>query len=197
MIKPMHITRRARTPASGDVVLVEGAGWLSSAIRHMTTEPGEGPTRFSHVAMVLAPPIMGTRNVFTSTLIEALAGGVKVRELEAYIGKRYEVWRHYDGDLAGRAAVHALQREGQRYGYTKLALHLLDWALVRNRWRLFRRASSVDKWPICSYLVADAYSDAGFTWYDAPRGAELNPHVATPDDLADVITGSGEWWRVL
>jgi len=188
--------RKARWPGSGDVVLVRGAGWVSSAIRLMTREPGEGRTDVSHVALVLAPPMAG-RNVYTSTLIEALARGVEVRELEAYMGKSFEIWRHHDSALAGRAAEYALFREGQRYGYTKLALHFLDYALFRNRWRVFRRASSIDRWPICSYLVADAYRDAGFTWYDARCGGELNPRVATPDDLADVIKTSGEWWRVM
>lgn len=188
------ITRKAGLPASGDILLVEGASWLSDAIRTMTTEPGEGPTRFSHTGLILTPPVIG-KGFYTSMVVEALGSGVKVRELSAYKGRVFEVWRYTDASLAGNAVKPALDREGERYGYTKLILHLADWVLLRNRFRLFRRASFIDRWPICSYLVAEAYAAAGYPW-PCPSGGEYNPRMMTPDDVSDSIRASGEWWRV-
>jgi len=176
-------------PSSGDVILVQGAGWVSGAIRRMTRERGEPPTIYSHVAIVIAPPLVG-KGVWSTTIVEALAKGVVVRDLAAYRRKHFVVWRNRDPAVAGRAAQYALMREGERYGYTKLALHLLDWALLRNRWRVFRRLGFVDRWPICSYLVADAYRAAG-------QPFPVPVKACTPDDIADHIHASGDWWRVI
>ena len=67
---------------------------------------------------------------------------------------------------------------GRRYGWVKIATHLLDWGLKGAY--VFRRLTADDDYPICSWVVAHAYLTADRT-FGVPAGA------ANPDDIWDYV----------
>lgn len=154
----------------GDVILVHGRGWLSSAIRSLTRSPGERPTWVSHCAIA----------VDEERIVEALPRGVFLRRMP-YSGNDVRIYRPLNISRAGlrRIALRAELHVGDAYGYSKLLLHGLDGLL--GGVRLFRRLAFVDRWPICSFIVADAYESEGYR-FGVPMRA------ITPDDIADHVT---------
>ena len=56
---------------------------------------------------------------------------------------------------------------------------LADWALLGAY--VFRRLGRMDRYPICSWLVAHSYKAAGLHFGVAPG-------AATPDDIWDFVT---------
>ena len=76
--------------------------------------------------------------------------------------------------IVARAQSHV----GKRYGYVMIAAHFFDW-LFQGAY-LFRRLVPGSRYPICSWVVADAFSKA-----DKHFGVEVG--AATPDDIWDFI----------
>lgn len=74
----------------------------------------------------------------------------------------------------GTIVAKAEEYVGDRYGYVKIAAHVLDWCLLGAY--LFRRVAAMDKYPICSWVVACAYAKAG-------KNFGVAPGAATPDDI--------------
>jgi hypothetical protein len=72
----------------------------------------------------------------------------------------------------------ALEQIGKKYGFLKILAHLLDWFLLGAY--VFRRITRNGNYPICSWLVAHAYSKAGKTF-------NVKPGAAQPDDIWDFI----------
>ncbi|HLE57869.1 MAG TPA: hypothetical protein VJB15_12355, partial [Rhodothermia bacterium] len=68
---------------------------------------------------------------------------------------------------------------GHKYGYGKLIAHFLDWMLLGAY--VFRRLAKMDKYPICSWLVAHSFAKAG-------RNFGVQPGAASPDDIWDFVT---------
>ena len=66
----------------------------------------------------------------------------------------------------------------KKYGYLKIAAHLADWFLLGSY--AFRRFTRSGKYPICSWLVAHAFSKAG-------KDFRVDPGAAQPDDIWDFI----------
>ena len=73
---------------------------------------------------------------------------------------------------------------GKRYGYLKIFLHFFDWLLVGEY--AFRRLGRMDRYPICSWLVAHSYKKAG-KHFGVPARA------ANPDDIWDFVTDSAHY----
>lgn len=194
----LHAARFGAPPTvaePGDVMLTRGSSWLSKAIRFLTREPGEAPTLVNHAGIIVA----GRPRWGDCRSVEALGNGVRLRELkDGYDLSQggVQVWRHRNGELAAQAAGQALKRVGQTYGYLKLLLHAGDWLLTRNRFRVFRRVARVDRWPICSYLVADAFDDSRKALGVADVWPGFNPKEMTPDDIYDIVTHSPDWTLV-
>ena len=205
---------RIARPEPGDVILTRGRSWISRAIRLMTRERSEPPTVVNHAGMV----VKAAATWASCEVVEALGAGVTRRKLgDGYNLQRdrVQVWRYCGPSegLAFAAAKLAERRVGQRYGYVKLLLHAGDWLVTRGRFKLFRRLGRVDRWPICSYLVAVAFEEArtfqdlenpewlnGDTKDDFPPSPPMwpgfNSYAMTPDDLHDVVTGSPDWTLV-
>ena len=189
----------------GDVVLTRGGRWLSRAIRTMTRSAGEGETLVNHVGILVS----GSPDWGGARIVEALGRGVELRVL----GRGYRlaeggvaIYRYtgmYDDQRAEivRAAVeYALSTVGQRYGYAKLLLHMADWGLGRaiaaplravglngpRDIEVFRRLG-VNRWPICSHVVANAYSAL------VPEFWPMDPDHMTPDDIHDFVSNSADW----
>lgn len=155
----------------GDIIAIRGRGWLADHICKATK------SEVSHVGLVI-----GTHPVI---VLEALLR-VKTNPLARTIENSTSTWRIRDlaitEDVRERIVNDALYFSAEDYGFADLLLQLLD-ALMRTRFftgkvgRLFLR-----RFPICSFVVAEAYANAGTTFGVDPFG--VDPWSATPGDIA-------------
>ena len=159
-------------PMPGDIFLTQGTSFISRAIRFFSRTGGEPRTKVNHVGLV-------TRT--DGTIVEALST-VKRRNLSAYRRKsdKVAIYAPLNVELDEVVAIVAKADSyvGRKYGYLKIVAHLIDWFLGGRY--VARRFVSSDNYPICSWVVAQAYSDAGYTF-----GVE--PGAASPDDIWDFI----------
>jgi len=135
---------------AGDILAVRGRGWLSEHILAATN--GD----VSHVGMLVGaePPIV----------IEALAR-VATRPLEVSIAGAAKAYILHDTSLTPEQRItlvnEATGQTAKDYGYVDLALQLGD-ALTHTRWFTTNLTHGwLDHFPICSYLVAEAYHSLG------------------------------------
>jgi hypothetical protein len=163
---------------AGDIFMTRGTGFVSRAIRFFTRHIGESRTKVNHVGIVVQGGRLGD-----AVVVEALRKVYRRRLVDAYGGEKDEVAIYRPLGLAPAALREIVARAsgyvGQSYGYGKIALHALDWALQGAY--VFRRLGRMDDYPICSWLVAHAYAAAGRTF-----GVEAG--AATPDDIWDYVT---------
>ena len=162
-----------------DVFLTRGHGFISCAIRFFTRGIGEKRTKVNHVGIVVEA---GTPE--TAVVIEALS---RVN--------RHRLWNRYGPPSKDFVAIHratnlspeekavivaaAEKYRGQEYGKLMIVAHLLDWMLLGAYF--FRRLVPGDKYPICSWVVAESFGKAGKHF-----GVEAGE--ASPDDIHDFIT---------
>jgi hypothetical protein len=166
---------------SGDIFLTRGTSVASWLIRFLTRRVGEARTKVNHVGLVVERGFLD--EVF---VIEAL---MKTGRVE-----RHSLWKEYGPPCRDAVAVYrpinlspqeisfivarARSHVGKKYGCLKIAAHLLDWICLGAY--LFRRMIPDGDYPICSWIVADAYAAAG-KYFDVLPGA------ATPDDIWDFV----------
>jgi len=162
----------------GDIFFTRGTALISILIRLFSKTGGEKRTFVNHVGIVVD-------DVEQAIVVEALT---KV--------ERHKLWdKYHDGKtkvavyrptnlsndeinlIVGKAESYV----GRKYGYGKILAHLGDW-LLGGRY-FFRRFASMDKYPICSWLVAAAYAAA-----DKNFGCEIG--MAEPDDIWDFVTNN-------
>lgn len=162
----------------GDVVLTRSSNWVSSVILWATRDKDEEPSYVNHVGIISSD---GPANF--SLITEAISTGVVERPfLSAYKrGKEspyVAIFRPLNMDEAELALVAATakSRVGQKYGYAKLLYHL--WYKITGQTTLFN--TQIDKYPICSYLVASAFSAVS-------RDFGVSVGRATPDDIWDFV----------
>jgi hypothetical protein len=159
----------------GDIFLTQGTSFISRAIRFFSRTGGESRTEANHVGIVVAG---GTEH--SAVIVEALTK-VKRRKMSAYASSdntKVAVYRPTnvsDDDMALIMAK-ANSYVGNDYGYVKIAAHLADWFLGGRYF--FRRFAAMDKYPICSWVVAYAYAEAGYDF-------GVHPGAASPDDIHD------------
>lgn len=162
----------------GNIFLTRDKGFLAKAIQICTRTIGEKRTLVNHVGVVVEE---GTLQ--TCIVVEALT---KVR--------RHKLWNQYGPDSRSLVAIYrptnltateldiivkyANDQVGRKYGYFKILAHLLDWFFLGIYF--FRRFFKNNKYPICSWLVAYAYSEA-----DKDFGVEAG--AAQPDDIWDFV----------
>lgn len=155
-----------------DVFVSRGPSLMARGIQWATRERGESPTHASHAGVIVSSGPW--RDVYS---IEALERVVFHRWGDKYArGHWVEVYRPRNLTDDQRATIlHYLHgRVGDRYGYAKIGLHLLR-KLTGWEWPL---RHPVDRWPICSYLVARAFREAGLDF-------GVHEGMATPDDIHD------------
>jgi hypothetical protein len=169
-----------------DIFLSRGKGFISRAIRFFTRRIGESRTKVSHVGLVVE-----RGGVREAVVIEAVSRVRRLRLFEAYgcdPSTQVAVFRPLnltEDEIA--ATVRAAERYvGRRYSYFKAALHLADWFLQGAY--VFRRLGRMEDYPICSWLVAHAYSKAGKT-FGVAAGA------ASPDDIWDFVVAHPEKYQ--
>src|SRR5262245_27178338 len=142
----------------GDIFFTRGSGFVSRAIRFFTRRIGESRTKVNHVGVVVEP---GTLQ--QAVVVEALRKVERHRLGDQYGGQDDEVAVYRPTRLT-RAQIQSVVAAangyvGRKYGYGKIVLHALDWALQGAY--VFRRIGRMDDYPICSWLVAHAYAAAG------------------------------------
>lgn len=160
------------TLSRADIVFVRGKSRFARLVRFFTRDPGEERSLISHVAVA----------VDDLSIVEALGSGVVRRRLKAaYPDGVFAIYRPTKLRFGERAAIAAAAERfvGDRYGWTKIAAHFLDYLLGGAQ--LFRRLCAIDRTPICSYLVARSYSAVGERFGVAPG-------AAAPDDIWDHVT---------
>ena len=161
-----------------DIFLTKGSGFISKAIRFFSRHIGESRTRVNHVGVVVA-----AGDIEHCEVVEALS---KV--------KQHTLWVQYGPKNKDLVAIYrplnlteeekqiivdeALEQVDKKYGYLKIVTHLLDWILQGAY--VFRRLTQDDRYPICSWLVAHAFSKAG-------KHFGVEPGAAQPDDIWDFV----------
>ncbi|MEN8114426.1 MAG: YiiX/YebB-like N1pC/P60 family cysteine hydrolase, partial [Actinomycetota bacterium] len=141
-----------------DMFLTRGTGFVPSAIRFFTRRFGESRTKVNHVGIIVEEGTMTT-----AIAIEALVK-VKRHALGRYARKpdtAVAVYRPTNLTDAERQAIVAKAESyvGREYGFVKIAAHFLDWTLQGAY--VFRRLTNMDRYPICSWVVAHAFGAAG------------------------------------
>jgi hypothetical protein len=159
---------------AADIVLTRSETFVGKAIRFLTRRIGEPRSKVNHVGIMVSPAL----------IVEALRT-VERRPLAAAYGppasQSIAVYRplNLTGEEVVRVLLKANEYVGRKYGYLKIAAHALDWVLQGAY--VFRRIAGMDRYPICSWVVAKAYAAAGKD-FGVAAGA------ATPDDIWDFVT---------
>lgn len=172
----------------GDIVLTHGEGFISKAIRFFERAPKESLSEVNHAGI-----IVNDGTIETAFLVEALTQVEKHSLANAYSGAdtKIEIWRSLnisseDLDIICQKANAYV---GNKYSYLKIVANFGDWLLTRfcnvfiRRIRdvyFFRWLAQLDNRPICSFVVAKAYAQAGY-WFGVAA------EQATPDDIDDFV----------
>ena len=162
-----------------DIVLIRGHGLSSLAIRFFTRSIGERRTQVNHVGIVVKAGAPAGNAIVLEALHKVRRHSLK----SSYGDGRSDVAIYRAKNLTEKETdciVAAANRYvGCSYGYFKIVLHLLDWILQGPY--LFRRLALMDRYPICSWLVAHSYKKA-------EKNFGVKPGAASPDDIWDFVT---------
>jgi len=164
----------------GDVFLTRGKGLKRRAIRFFTRGLGKKRTKVHHVGLVVEGGDL------TSAIILEAVSRVKRHRLWSAYGPPKEdsvaIYRatNLSQDEIDMIVERAESHVGKRFGYPMIVAHFLDWLLLGAY--VFRRIVPGSKYPICSWVVADAFGKAGKYF-----GVEVD--LATPDDIWDYVVG--------
>ena len=171
----------------GDIVLTRSRSWLGRAIRRLTRDRGEAATEVNHVGIV----VKAGANLTAAVIVEALLE-VRMHPVGVQYGTGHSAIAVFRPVTLKPAEITKVVEAaesfvGRRYGALKLVLHLLDWCLGGRF--VFRRFGALDRFPICSYLVARSFSAAGLDFGVADR-------AASPDDIWDFCVASRHYLEV-
>jgi len=173
---------------AGDIVFTRGTAWYSKLIRWGTRHTGETRSRTNHTGVGLDP------NYFIEALHHVVATKWSDFAKNNALGT-FEIWRNEALTEVQREAVAAKARGylGRDYGYSKILLQSLDCILGKVLCMdvmAFRRLAFMDKYPICSWVVAYSYFNGiGYSF-------GISPRVADPDEIHDFVANHEDWKRV-
>jgi hypothetical protein len=161
----------------GDVMLTRSRGIVGWAISAFTRHFGESRTKATHTGVVVdGGPIQ------EAVIVEALSKVERHRLWDRYAEGNRDVAIFRPLNISpqeiGKVVAKAESYVGRKYGYLKLLAHWADW-LLQGAY-VFRRLTTQDNYPICSWVVAYAFAAA-----DKDFGVE--PGAATPDDIWDFV----------
>lgn len=162
----------------GDIFLSKSASIPSELIRICTTKIGEKLSEVSHVGMIVTDDYL-----FLAKEIEAAGSYVRENYLWSYNNKKKKIGIYRAKNITDEEkdilVNYVKSKLGAPYGYLKLVPHFMDWCL--NDMYIFRRFARLEQFPICSWLVAFAYSSIG-------KHFGVKPNAASPDDIWDFVT---------
>jgi len=166
---------------AGDIFLTRGNAIISRLIRFFSRGIGEKRTMVNHVGLIVEPGVL-----------RAAVGVEAIR----FVTRR-ALWLGYGPPKTDSVAIfrannltdddikkitdRALSMVGARYGWFKIVVHLLDWCLLGAY--VFRRLVPGKRYPICSWLVADAFSAAD-------KNFGVRPGEAEPDHIWDYVNST-------
>ncbi len=158
----------------GDIFFTRGRGFVSRAIRVLSRSIGESKTQVNHVGIVVANGIG----------VEAVSKGVVCRAFLDYYASHGDMVFVFRPTNLTQAELDTVVNTaesylGKKYGYAKIAAHFLDYLLLGAN--VFRRIARADNYPICSFLVADAFKAIS-------KDFAVPMYTATPDDIWDFVT---------
>lgn len=171
----------------GDIFLTRGSGIFSWLIRFFTRAIGEKRTKVNHVGIVVQ-----RGDVKTTIVVEALCKNVMRHKLWLQYGPPRKdlvaVYRatNLSSEQIKNIVVKAEKQVGKKYGFLMIVAHLKDWFFLGIYF--FRRWISCNKYPICSWVVADAFAEAGKDF-----GVEIG--MATPDDIWDFVVKNTDKYK--
>lgn len=171
----------------GDLMFTRGRSFMSRLIRYFSRRVGEPRSIVNHVGVVTTGgEIDGSpaRAWVTEAGVTVTTNHVLPRDSEV------AVFRNMRLSSAQRMVIAntALKYRGMKYGYWKIAAHLLDWFLQGAY--VFRRLAGMKNYPICSWLAAYSYSRV----VDRSFGFGVPPGAASPDDMWDWVKSHPEEW---
>jgi hypothetical protein len=170
-----------------DIFLTHGDSWFSWIIRFGEKHPGDWKALVNHTGIVVENGTISTANI-----IEALVTVKKHTLLSQYHGKSdlVAIFRPLGLTEGEKKTItdKALSYEGREYGWSKIATHTLDYFTGGNY--VFRRLTNSDDYPICSWVVAHAYSEIGHTF-------GCDPGQANPDDIWDYCMGHQDQYQLI
>lgn len=158
----------------GDVVGVCGDNAISNLIKIFERSPREKMSVIAHVGVISTDAYLEN-----AMIIESLANGTVERNFSVYKRAKFYILR--DRNLfpvyADKVVEKAKSYIGRKYGFFKIAAHFGDYFLGGKYF--FRKLCKMDKYPICSWVVAHAYASIGV------RFLKLDPDMVQPDDIWD------------
>ena len=170
----------------GDIFLSRGSGFLSKAIRYFTRSIGEKRTKVNHVGIVVEGGDMKT-----AIVVEALCKVMRHKFWSQYGPPKKDLIAVYRATNLTAEEVKGIVAEaekhvGKKYGVPMIIAHFLDWLFLGIY--LFRRLIPGNKYPICSWVVADAFAEAG-------KDFDVEVGMATPDDIWDFIQNNSDKYK--
>jgi hypothetical protein len=185
----------------GDIFFTGSTSTLGELIRWGETEEGEENTLVNHVGEVveegfIVPPIVSDEEhqslISYAKTIEALwhTEYTEWWDRHGHESTTIEVWRPVGQTFEeiDREVQYLHTMVGKRYGWWKLAAHLVDTKIFRGK-RVLRRLLTVDSRPICSYLIGKAKCLGNMSFGQRPE-------ECTPDSMHDHVRISPQWYFV-
>lgn len=171
---------------SGDIFLTRGCGFFSWAIRFVTRSIGEKRTKVNHVGIVVQ-----RGDIKTAIVVEAQSKVVRHKLWSRYGPPKKDLVAVYRATNLAAEQVRDIVAEaekqvGKKYGFLMIAAHLKDCLFLGIYF--FRRMIPGNKYPICSWVVADAFAKVGKDF-----GVEVG--MATPDDIWDFIEKNSDKYK--
>jgi Permuted papain-like amidase enzyme, YaeF/YiiX, C92 family len=171
----------------GDIFLTQGNSRISRLIRFFSRNKGEAATQVNHTGIVVKG---GTPD--QAVIVEASSKVLKHSMNGYYNSKNTKVAvfrpKNISPATIDTIVYRAEKYVGMKYGYIKIVAHFLDWCL--GGVYFFRRFAFMDKYPICSWVVAYAYADSGYTFGVEPGGC-------SPDDIWDFCLFNADKYEMI
>lgn len=174
----------------GDIVFTQSPTFLGKLIRMFTRESGESKTEANHCGIVTNAGSFRSGDFPSAMIVEALhkVEHHSLRKSYADTDVQLSIYRPINLSYSEKwkVMVQAESYIGKTYGYGKIILHFLDW-VIGNR-QFFRRLVVLERYPICSYLVAKSYSIIG-------KDFGVKAKIASPDDILDFCQQNPKKYR--
>lgn len=169
-----------------DIFLTRGSGFVSRAIRFFSRRIGEPRTKASHSGIVVEGGLLDQ-----AVVVEALSTVKRHRFMGRYgskVGTEVAIYRPLNLSHEEQKTVvqTAESYVGRKYGYFQIVGHFFDWFLQGAY--VFRRLTRSDKYPICSWVVAQSFAKIN-------KFFSVDPGAASPDDIHDFVTQNPDKYR--
>lgn len=175
----------------GDILFIRNPNLFGRLIAWFTTKKGEEKTWATHIGVFVSNGFLMTKGAAGAKLVEAVNRVKYHNFLDRYttdnqfaIARPRKLTNEQQYTITNRAIGYV----GMTYGYLKIGLHAIDQLL--GDIYFFRRLGRLDRYPICSYLVAKCYAAAGLNF-------GVPPGKATPDDIWDFCMRNPDKYRFL